>query len=396
MAHAGLQDAPPRSTPPRALASPEQSTGRTKPRLLFLMPGLIMGGAEQHTIGLVRRLRRDGYEVGLVVYGARGTPEMQAMGRAEGAVVLGVKGMSSLSGWSKVVHELRRQDADVIVCIHPKEAVVALLLRGLGLIRGRIVCVIHSTHVAPNHRVLFFLFRRLARQIDLLVYVSRAQQRVWEDRGLKPRRSTAIANGVDMTAFDPERAVDRGLRASLGFAPGDYVIGIVAGLRPEKNHVELVQALALLRDAGLPAKLLLIGDGECRPTIEALAETLDVSDRIVFAGVQADVRPYVLACDVGVLCSTTEAFALATLEVLALGVPMVSSDVGAQREVITPGVNGLIYPPGEASALAAQLAEVAAPKLRAEMAARARASVQKYDVERMTAEYEAMIESLAP
>lgn len=394
MTRAKLRTAPPRSTKLQAVEPRPRSAVGVKPRLVFLMPGLIMGGAERHTIDLVQRLRRDDYEVGLVVYGARGTPEMQALGRAEGAVVLGLKGLSSLSGWSTFARELRRQNADVILSIHPKEAVAALVLRSLGLIRGKIACVFHSSHVAPNHRVLFALFRRLAPWLDLLVYVGRAQQQSWERRGLKPRRSTAIPNGVDMKLFDPKRAPPHGLRASLGFEPSDYVIGIVAGLRPEKNHEELVEALAILRDRGVPAKLLIIGDGDRRPAIEARAEALRVSDRIVFAGVQSDVRPYVLACDIGVLCSKTEAFALATLEVLALGVPMVSSDVGAQREVITPGLNGEIYPPGEPAALAAHLAELADPERRARLATRARDSVLKYDVERMTEQYEAAVESL--
>src|SRR4029077_13405288 len=113
----------------------------------------------------------------------------------------------------------------------------------------------------------------------------------------------------------------------------DYVIGICAALRPEKNHVQLVDAVAALRARGIPARALVIGDGPMRPAIEARARAAGVADEVRITGFQQDVRPYLAACDTAVLCSTTiETFSLAALEAMALGRPGAHSDLRGRRE----------------------------------------------------------------
>jgi len=86
-----------------------------------------------------------------------------------------------------------------------------------------------------------------------------------------------------------------------------------AMLRPEKNHVQMVEAIAMLRNLGIPARALMIGDGEMRGAIEARARRLNVDSDIVITGLQHDVRPYIAACDAMALCSFTDAFSLAAI-----------------------------------------------------------------------------------
>jgi glycosyltransferase involved in cell wall biosynthesis len=147
---------------------------------------------------------------------------------------------------------------------------------------------------------------------------------------------------VDTEAFRDRWGKEgrRALRASLGFSASDYVIGLSALLRPEKNPLQLVDAVAALRGSGIPARALIIGDGEMRGAIRDRASSLGVAGDIVITGLQQDVRPYVAACDAMVLCSFTEAFSLAAIEAMSLGRPVVHSDVGGAPEMIVPGRNG--------------------------------------------------------
>src|SRR5262249_17844361 len=151
---------------------------------------------------------------------------------------------------------------------------------------------------------------------DCLVFVSERQKNYWLRRGMLGRRNVAIHNGVDLERFNCSwDAVERAeVRARLGFTGTDYVIGIAALLRPEKTPLELLDAVARLHALGVRAKALLIGDGEMRSAIEARAERLKIAGDVVVTGVQKDVRPYVRACDVMLLCSFTEAFSLAAVE----------------------------------------------------------------------------------
>jgi glycosyltransferase involved in cell wall biosynthesis len=140
--------------------------------------------------------------------------------------------------------------------------------------------------------------------------------------------------------------------------------------------VQLVDAIARLRAQGVPARALIIGDGPMRAAVEARARARGVDHEVVFCGFQHDVRPYVAACDVMVLCSLTEAFSLAALEAMALGRPVVHAQVGGAAEMILPGRNGYLFPAGDTGALTGKLGLLAERAVSRSMGANARQVVQ--------------------
>jgi glycosyltransferase involved in cell wall biosynthesis len=217
-------------------------------------------------------------------------------------------------------------------------------------------------------------YRPLFWAADCLVFVCEAQSRYWLPRKVAARSNLVIHNGVDPEHWTPiGDEVTHRMRALLGYAAADYVIGICAALRPEKNHVQLVDAVAALRSRGVAARALVIGDGPMRPAIEARARAAGVADEVRITGFQQDVRPYLAACDTAVLCSTTiETFSLAALEAMALGRPVVHSEVGGAAEMVLDGENGFLFPPGDTPALVRRLAELAEPARRARMGTAAR------------------------
>jgi glycosyltransferase involved in cell wall biosynthesis len=137
----------------------------------------------------------------------------------------------------------------------------------------------------------------------------------------------------------------------LGLGPDDYVVGLCARFYPQKNHRQLIDAIRILRSRGHPAKALLVGSGPTQASIEQYASESGVSEHVVFAGFQQDVRPYTSAFDVGVLCSISEAASLVALEMMALGLPVILSDVGNAAEMVIPGETGLLFPPGDTMSL---------------------------------------------
>jgi glycosyltransferase involved in cell wall biosynthesis len=213
---------------------------------------------------------------------------------------------------------------------------------------------------------------------DCLVFVCERQRRCWLRRGVFSRRNEVIYNGVDTEEFcDKWSPGDRRvLRNALGFSDADYVIGISALMRPEKNHVQLVEAIAMLRNLGIPARALMIGDGETRGAIRARARELEVEGDVVITGLQQEVRPFIAACDVMALCSFTEAFSLAAIEAMALSKPLVHSDVGGAAEMIVPGRNGFLFPAGDTKALVDKLAILAQRAVSRRMGRDARATVE--------------------
>ena len=144
-----------------------------------------------------------------------------------------------------------------------------------------------------------------------------------------------------------------------------------------------------MREQGVPAKALLIGEGPERAAIEREVIRLALRGHVAITGFKADVRPYVGCCDAMVLVSRSEGFSLAALEAMALGKPMVMGEVGGASEQIVHGEHGFLYPVGDTAALARHLAALAEPRLRRKMGDAAAARVrERFTMKAMVAEYE--------
>ncbi len=148
----------------------------------------------------------------------------------------------------------------------------ATLARHRAGLKCRIVVTWHSTKLLHLKEFLQMLaYRPLFWLADCTVFLCRRQMQHWRWRGLLSRRNTVIYNGIDAEAVPRSQPASRSARNCAGSwagGPADYVIGIPALLRVEKNHLQLLEAVARLRRQGIPARALLIGDGEQRGAIE--------------------------------------------------------------------------------------------------------------------------------
>lgn len=368
---------------------------KVKPKILFFVSGLDVGGAERHTLDLRARLMDRGWDTRLMVYGPRTSQAMRELPGARDPILLNLKGMSDLRGWGVVAKALKAQDVDLILGINQAPAIVTTILRLFGATKSKVGCVFHTTLLRPDEERRLPLFKFAASLMDLMVYVSANQARYWAGRGLSAKHNATIPNGVDAGRFSPTTDSD-GAKAALGLDASDIVVGMLAAFRPEKNHEQAIHALARARARGMKAKLLCVGDGPTRPQVAALAESLGVSDHVVFAGEQRDVSPFVAAFDVGLLPSLrVETFSLAALESLASGVPMVMSNIGGASEIVEDGVNGYLFEAGDLETLVDRLCAFNDLAVRREMKARARPSIERYSIEAMVSTYERLLIDVA-
>jgi glycosyltransferase involved in cell wall biosynthesis len=176
------------------------------------------------------------------------------------------------------------------------------------------------------------------------------------------------------------------------------VIGICAALRVEKAHGDLLQAVRRLRDSGVAAKVLIIGDGVQRAAIEEQIAALGLRDAATITGYKIDVRPYVAACDAMALVShSVETFSIAALESMSLGKPIVMTDIGGAREQVTHGATGFLFEPGDIAALTQHLGALADRELRQRMGNLAAQTVrEKFTVRAMLAAYDRELLGLCP
>jgi glycosyltransferase involved in cell wall biosynthesis len=369
-------------------------------RLLFMTGSLVYGGAERHAITLANRLAERGHECH-AAYVKNDSSQRERLRGAASVTCLEAKRYLDFAALRRLVQLIASTQPTHIVAANEYAMFYAwLALRRARLslpAPARLAVTFHSTVLHTlKRRLQMMYYRPLFWSADWLVFVCQAQARYWLRRKVFARRTEVIYNGVDTEHFKADES-DRGaLRRVLGFTETDLVIGMSAVLRPEKNPLQLLDALALARRRGIAARALFIGDGPMRPAIEARAASLGLARDVVITGLQQDVRPLVRACDAIALCSTTETFSLAALEAMALGRPVLHAQVGGAAEMIEPGRNGYLFAPGDTPALVERLAALADPKLRRRMGAGARETVElRFAEGAMVDRYETGLQELA-
>lgn len=352
-----------------------------RPAILFLVNSLGIGGAERHVVSLLNNLDCDAYRLslGYLKPDSALLSELETA-RLDAVTPLNVKRKLDFGVVSSLTDYINEREIRVIVSTNPYPTLYAMLAARTARSPPRQVEVFHSTFTQTmKEKLQMTLYRALFRRLDLLVYVSRQQREYWSGRGMRARREVVIHNGVDADHFADRftSTQKQALRAQFGFLATDYVIGICAALRPEKAHVDFLQALARLRSSGHRAKGLIIGDGPQRAVIDRRTAQLGLTGHVAVTGFQSDVRPFIAACDVMTLTSIHETFSLAALESMSMGKPVVLTRTGGAAELADPGVNGFLFAPGDIDALTGFLTTLASPELRASMGSAGAASVRE-------------------
>ncbi|MDP1525001.1 MAG: glycosyltransferase family 4 protein [Rhodocyclaceae bacterium] len=368
-------------------------------RIMFVTGSLTHGGAERHSITLMNQLARRGHECHAVYLkqddSQRDRVELLDKGSLYGLAANGYLDRRALTDFAA---HLTRVSPDVIVAANAHALLVASLARIRSGLHIPLLVTYHSTRLLGMKEQLKMLVERFFfMAADCLVFVCENQRRHWRKRLVFARRTEVIHNGVDpcrITSADFSGA-EWVIRRQWQIAPTDYVIGMIAVLRPEKNHLQLLDAIVALRQQGIPARALLVGDGPMRTAIEQRAEQLGITHLVSITGLQEDVRPYITACHVITLCSITETFSLAAIEAMAMRRPVVHSEVGGAAEMIVPDHNGLLFPVGDTAALVKALATLANPAEAKRMGDNARAMVEQHFTEEiMINRYEETLHSL--
>jgi glycosyltransferase involved in cell wall biosynthesis len=181
-----------------------------------------------------------------------------------------------------------------------------------------------------------------------------------------------------------------------GAEPRPPTIVSVAKLRPEKGHVVLVAAFQEVARQLPDARLVLVGDGPLRASLEQQIEARGLTSSVVITGSVPDVWTYLADADVFALASTTEAYGIAVAEAMAAGLPVVASAVGGIPELVVPAVTGQLFSPGDSSALASHLVTILRSSDRgAAMGAAGREAAEPHRLSRSAARYADAWERLA-
>ncbi|HEY3311088.1 MAG TPA: glycosyltransferase family 4 protein [Anaerolineales bacterium] len=234
----------------------------------------------------------------------------------------------------------------------------------------------------------------LRRWADMIIVLDKNMQEETLSAGFDPTRVRRLLNGIDSQAYIPTqpKAI---ARKALGLE-GKTVVLSMGRLSAQKSLPVLFKAFAAASAENPALHLFVLGDGPDRPSLEALARSLNIFERVTFAGNQDDVRPYLAASDVFALPSASEGISNALLEAAAAGLVCLATPVGGSPEVLDHGRCGLLLPVADVDAWAAALLKVGrSPSLRADLGKAAAERVRsEYDFEVTGARVESLYTEL--
>ncbi|MBD3291444.1 MAG: glycosyltransferase, partial [Armatimonadia bacterium] len=219
---------------------------------------------------------------------------------------------------------------------------------------------VHSPHAfsfemdyTPFRKWLFLTAERIAgRLTNLLVRTCEGERQVAvRNRIVPPSRAAVVRTGVDLKRFHPQSEAHR-IREDLDLPERHRVVGTVGAIVEQKGHRALVEAAPLVIDEMPHTTFVVVGSGMLREELEARVAELGLGRRFRFLGHRDDVPRLLATFDLFVMPSLWEGMPYALVEAMAVGVPVVGSDIPGIADIVRPRETGRLAPPGDPAALA--------------------------------------------
>lgn len=351
-----------------------------------------MGGAERQSLQVLDGLADAGFEVELWVWNELKDQECLEVRPGVSVTFLDADGRQRADKLRFLEALLQSRGCpDLIFTVNFDMNLVAVWLRVKRWITCPIISVLHSTVLPLRDQPRIMLYRVSMLLTERLVFVSQNQFDYWCRRGLGCFNGVTIRNGVDLGAFGADPILRQSTRRLLGVPDDVVVIAVVAAFRKEKNHAQILRVFGQLVKSHPATRLVLVGDGPMRPAIEDGIRAQGLNEKVILTGRQNDVRPFLLASDIGVICSVHyETLSLAALETLACGIPMIMSDLAGASEIVRHGENGLLFRRGDDAGLLQAIAAMLDRKRRDTFSQNARRSALSFGLAEMKAQYVAL------
>ena len=359
---------------------------------MLVISNLEYGGAQRQIVELANHLDPAGFDVRICSLSPY-VPLADDLRRPDRLHILTKRFKFDASVVPRLAALLRRTRTDVVQSYLFDADIAAFLagrLAGCSLVAGS---ERNANYVMKRRQIL--LYRMTRRCVDLLIANSHAGAEFNERVvGYPSSCYRVVHNGVDTTRFAPADA--GALRAELGIAAGEQVVGMFASFKQQKNHPLFFRAAARVIEKFPRTRLLLVGDelyagmhgsDAYKRDVLDLVERLGLRDRCIFAGNQDAVERYYPVCDITVMSSHFEGTANAVLESLACGVPVVATAVSDTAMILPDGRAGYVVAPGDETAMSERIGALLGDvQLRSRMAQAARQwIVEEFSSERLAA-----------
>jgi glycosyltransferase involved in cell wall biosynthesis len=345
--------------------------------VLFLIDELEVGGSQRQILMLAKDLKRRGHAVTVAYFreaGATLRPEFEAAGIE--ARLVAKRRRVDVMFLLRLARLLASERRTHVLSFGYTANLWTRLAGSLAAAPRTISCIRDLTYLPRSAGALTPVLAKvealLATRSRWVVANSQVTAESMVTRGFVPRsKLLVVPNAVEGGAFIPRAAARPRLRALVGGAEPDPIVGTLARLVVPKDLFTLIRAARLVANEIPQTRFLVAGEGPLRGELEALRRQLGLDDSVLMPGT-VDGRTIMSGLDVGILTSTHEGMPNFVLEAMATGVPIVSTRAGAVPEILEEGGLGRLVATGDhqgvAQAIVATLRDPAAARVAAERA----------------------------
>lgn len=303
-------------------------------------------GGQSQALYLTKGLKDRGYDVSLICQA--GSPLWQKA-KESGIEVYPLKMRFEFDPISVIkISKIIKRKRALILHFHDSHATTLGILASL----------LHPVPIKISARKVDFSikgnpFRKLKydKLVSAVIAVSNGVKKVLVEDGIPESKIHTIYEGTDLKRFELEGTKEE-WKEKLGFRKDKFLAGIVAHLADHKGHIYLIESAKILKERGVNLEILIIGDGELKDFLVSKTEELGVKEIVKFLGFRNDIPQILKAIDLFVLSSYLEGLCTSLLDAMASKLPIVATRTGGIPEAVEDGVNGILVPPRNPSALA--------------------------------------------
>jgi glycosyltransferase involved in cell wall biosynthesis len=335
-----------------------------KIKVLQIITRLIVGGAQEHVMYLCDLLDKKKFQVKLISgpqTGSEGELITEVRKRDIDLIILPelVRELNPAKDFLalvKLAKYIRKENFDIVHTNSSKAGI-------LGRLAARLVgtpAIIHTVHGWAHHNHMGKLRKRLYVTLEKwvekfthkLIVVSDLNTKKGLADGIgKGSKYVTIHSGIDLNRFDPSN-LDSKRKRDLNIDPSDRVVGSITRLSEQKAPADFVRMANEVLKHNPKVSFILVGDGPLKGEIQDLIDHFKISNKVIMTGLQRDIPELLAVMDIFVLSSLWEGLPRVFPQAMAMGLPIVATDVDGAPEAIKDGVNGFLVKPKDFTTLA--------------------------------------------
>ncbi len=313
------------------------------------------GGLEMYVFELAKELRKMGHQVTILV--ARGSRLEKEAGK---------ENLEYFSFRTRIKYFDLILIRKILVLIrHLRCEVIHLHLSGdiwhvvpAAVLSKRKPGIIFTDHMASVYPKKDILHRLLYRRLELAIATTEVgRKKMLDSCPLLPEKTRTVYYGIDLRKFDPGNYERNRIRKEFGISENTLVVGIIGRIEPKKGQKEFLLAAKEIAGEFPGIKFLIVGATEegfaaYERKLKKIADQTFLKGIAIFTGFRNDIPEMLAGIDLFVLASYGEAFGLVLVEAMAMKKTVIGTAAGGVPEIIEPGKNGILVPPGDWKSLA--------------------------------------------